>query len=346
MAKFIYIPAIEKNSWLHWSFRGSSSCIRDFRSSKTKEIRSYSTTEIAAYLCQPDSFEEPAPPVAYEHHLYWQDQIRVRNIESGFSSVQVKERLLIKFKKDLERCISSTPNGLSGVIEHWHRRLRCAQDKRRVFNHWDNDNAQSRISPRTGLGWTSHLLEHCRYNSKPSYIKIGKRPVCFAAMEISIGISSKRNPFFPNSVSSIRPDGLGIDKDGSLAIFEVKGPQDDLDPEKALLQGMLGAIAIHAKRDYIIELFKHEYGRRPFIRQARVPKTLRSISVYALVSSVNLSGQHGPTLTAEAREKLCMFADAAKMISRIGLVIVPRNPLEVITNDLDLNWLHDSTTKF
>ena len=123
-------------------------------------------------------------------------------------------------------------------------------------------------------------------------------------MELSIGISSKRNPFFPGHVNSIRPDGLGVKRDGTVAVLEVKGPQDELDAWPAILQGVLGAVAIHAKREYIVQLLKSGTGRRPPSKNTRIPKTTRSMTVLVLTSAVKSNGQPAPQLPSTLSHKM------------------------------------------
>ena len=64
----------------------------------------------------------------------------------------------------------------------------------------------------------------------------------------------------PNERDLIKPDGLGVRRDGSFCVLEVKGPKDDGDLIRATLQGVCGVLAVYAKRKMIFQLTKCEGG--------------------------------------------------------------------------------------
>ena len=119
------------------------------------------------------------------------------------------------------------------------------------------------------------MLERCRTGNRVSFIPTGISALDFAllAMEVSFGISSKRNLFQPGEKDYIKPDGLAVRRGKSFCVLEVKGPKDNGDLLDATLQGLCGVLAVYAKRRMIAQIV-HEPGiRRPSMKVRGISRT-------------------------------------------------------------------------
>ncbi len=79
MASLIYLPEINAETWLHWSYRDDSSCLRDLRIHPAKEIWEYSTEEVRALMCQPGTEQVDAPNHPLTDRAFWRAEILKRN---------------------------------------------------------------------------------------------------------------------------------------------------------------------------------------------------------------------------------------------------------------------------
>ena len=150
MAHFVYIKQINEKSWLHWSPKAQSSCLRDFRKNP---IRNRSTAEIEALLELKGNYREQAPPVPYGNVEFWIGEIKLRNIASGFEEPKAKKRLQDGFKMEVKKLITdSKKTDLRAVLHRWVSDLRKAQNKQ-DFNHWDNHDASPKFGLDKGIGW-------------------------------------------------------------------------------------------------------------------------------------------------------------------------------------------------
>lgn len=287
MAKLVYIEQICTESWLHWSWRGQSSRLRDFRGKEPHVYRDYSTMRIRQLLANNTWPEKPAPRIPVTDVVAWRDEIVLLNIDYGLISSPKSQRLLKVFIDQATKILKTgNANRLKSEFNRWKTKFACIKNKTE-FNHWDHDDASLKMSINKGIGWTAIMLEHCRQRKKFQHIQTGKKPLDFAmlSMELNLGISSKNNKFQRGKTDFIKPDGLGVRRDNSFCVIEVKGPQDDDDLLKATLQAVCGALAVYAKRKMIVQIARNGARRRPPIKNRGIPKGRPSLSVYVIMSS-------------------------------------------------------------
>jgi hypothetical protein len=244
-----------------------------------------------------------AEHVSYKDCVYWREQISLKNVEMGFPPITAleivdgRQRLLSRFTAEVVPLLSE--NGLSDLektIRRWVEGFDKVVNKLQ-FNHWDNSDASSKANPMTGFGWTSTMLEYCRAAGRLRYIRTGRKEYDFAiiAAEVSLGISSKSNPFQPGRQDYIEPDGIGVrEVDGSFLVLEMKGPQDDHDLLSATFQALCGALAMFAKREMIVRLAKSKGKRRPALAHCEIPSDRSTIGLHIM-----LVLKSGEQLTAE-----------------------------------------------
>ncbi|WP_166831560.1 hypothetical protein [Thalassoroseus pseudoceratinae] len=273
MARLVYLQDVCPDSWQLWTVSGEGSCLRDYRFSPTKEERELSTSDIETMLTKPEHFWEMAPHISYKDTEFWREQISLKNasmslapiddvtegdgghrLQSLFAS-RVKSLLTTGESNELTQFVVEWIEGFSHVVE------------REQFNHWDNTDATQHRNIEDGFSWTASLLEYCRSTPQLDFIATGEPDTDFGlfAAEVCLGLSSKSNPFQDGRQNSIQPDGLGVRRDNSLVVFEMKGPQDDHDPFTAMLQALCGALAATAKRSWVVSTAESECGRRPSI---------------------------------------------------------------------------------
>lgn len=297
MARLVFLPSICHDSWQLWTVSGEGSCLRDYRFSPTNKNRQLSTSEIEARLLEPGHFWEMAQHKSYKDTEFWREQISFKNASMSLAPIDnVTEgdgghRLQSLFESRIKPFLSNGQidqltlfigewiNGFSHVVE------------REQFNHWDNTDATGYRNVEDGFSWTASLLEHCRSTPQLDFISTGELTTDFGlfAAEVCLGLSSKNNPFQEGRQNSIQPDGLGVRRDHSLVVFEMKGPQDDHDPFTAMLQALCGALAATAKRDWVVSTAESECERRPSIYLAG--KHADDFSVHLYVAIVAKQGE-------------------------------------------------------
>lgn len=297
--QLVYLPALNRDTWLLMTRVEQGACLRDYRTSPPLEDRSYSTDQLTSMLSQDDSFSEKLSSFSRIPHTdeeFWREQIEFRNAESNLTTSIDQRRLQERFK---EECLSAmgheTDDALWSVFERWLDRFRQIKDKDQ-FNHWDDDSAESKINPRTGIGWTSQLLEASRRDGEVRFIPTSNEQTRFslAAMELGFGISSKNNPFRPGFTDYIKPDGLGLRQTGYFTVLEVKGPQDETSLLGPMLQATCGALAVVAKKDMLRKIALQSGELRPAFHRAEVPIQSRSVGIHILTQANDQGGPREP----------------------------------------------------
>lgn len=291
--RLVFIPEINDKTWLLMTNVEQGTCLRDYSTSTIVEDRSYSLKELNSFLRNKNAYSERLPTfskVPFKEIKFWKEQIDFRNEESGLASKIAATRLQEKFKSEYEKDISKQTK--SALFERWVERFSCIKDKVQ-FNHWDDDSTEGKFSFHKGIGWTSHLLEVSRRNGSVHFVETGNCLTDFslAAMEIGFGISSKNNKIQRGKIDFIKPDGLGIRKDGCLTVIEVKGPQDERDLRGPILQAVCGAAAVVAKAGMICKIAKSKGKLRPAFKKASVPEKERSIGIHILTSRHKKGGK-------------------------------------------------------
>jgi len=202
--------------------------------------------------------------------------------EDSRESVRLPELLKMKSEPFLER---GDEAGLAGLFNGWIEKLRTIVRMYR-FNHYDTTDAKAMSNPRSGIGWTATILEHCREDGSLRFIDTGDSVLDFAltAVDVNLGIRARRNPFRRNHKGLIELDGLGVRRDGTFCVLEVKAERDTDDLEFATWQAVCGALAIYAKRSMIVEIAREQRGRRPAVPIANVLEVEPSLGAYVLMS--------------------------------------------------------------
>lgn len=310
MPQLVCIPAVSPETFLHWSYKGNASCLRDYSTVPVSEHRNFTTQQITQILTQPGNNQLNAPAHNVKDVRFWRQLISEVNQGAGLAPLAempevqgtpepavtlplraLPRRLLnlvARFKAEVKPLIEhNRPKELAALIESWRLRLTCINDYEEI-NHWDHDPAHSKMTLDDGLGWTSHMLEFSRSNGKTTFINVeGVDSLTFSliGMDVNLGISSYSNLFRMGHKDYVKPDGLGVRRsDSSLCVLEVKGPQDIGDIYEATLQALCGALAVHAKRENFLRIVTHSRGQRPAFPRVNIPETTPSIGVYVLVS--------------------------------------------------------------
>jgi hypothetical protein len=330
MAQIVFIREIRGNTFLHLSTRGQAFRLRDYsRSAHGKPIEvmrqrpGCTTDTITEMVHREGNMLQDAPAIDWEQTKFWHDHIMALNAEhaehfgggagdgragdgradgaagdGGGIGLTEDARSLDRFRQEVYGPISenSLPN-LRMVMDRWLQGLSRAEDKEHVFNHWCNDSCGHLIEARTGIGWTAGLLEHCRQGHQLQFVQTLGPHTDFAllSMDLNLGISSQKNILRPGYRDYIKPDGLAVRQDGTVAVLEVKGPGDESDPVRCILQAVCGALAVYAKRDVLARIAHTCAAKRPAASQFRIPADEPSIGVYVLISSNNFAiGSVGP----------------------------------------------------
>jgi len=196
------------------------------------------------------------------------------------------------------------------------------------FNHWDEDDASVKYSFDKGLGWSAYMLERCRQGGRPYFIDTGQASLdfCLISMELNLTISAKTNQVFKGKRGGVNLDGLGVRRDGSFCISEVKGPKDaGNDPCKATFQALCGALAAFALREWIVETARtFQLGhRRPGVANARLPMDERSIGLNIVMAERSPNGLSRIVQYCDLKERCELIRAACPIIKEIAYFWVP-----------------------
>ena len=141
MAKLVYIPTINRNTWLHLTRKGQSTCLRDFsREPRPAPTRAYKWTEIQELL-ELSGSHEVKPPPHHEHTEvpYWQNIVRMFNGDPNFPAppddpfdndedAGNPTRLPLLLRDEADVLIQNRDVvGLARLFEEWIPKARCNQ---------------------------------------------------------------------------------------------------------------------------------------------------------------------------------------------------------------------------
>jgi hypothetical protein len=309
--QLVYIPKLNKNTWLLMTKRLQGACLRDYSVQPCSEDRTKSAADLERFLKDKDTFTEKLPAfskIRFDDHDFWKEQIRLRNVESGLEPAVLRQRLQNEFKKECEPLLKDRKK-LRASFQRWIERFDCVKNKAQ-FNHWDNDSAADRFPATKGIGWTSQLLEASRHGGKLQLIETGVEETKFSliAMEVGLSISSKSNRFGIGT-DYIIPDGIGLRKNGHFTVVEVKGPKDEKDLVQPLLQATCATLAVLAKSAMLGRIARSKGLLRPAASRAEVPKKGSSLGIHIIMQS---APNGGPRVKWTPQvEEVCMSIIAA-----------------------------------
>lgn len=303
MPQIVFIQQIEPWTVLHFSFKGEGACLRDFSRGPAvppREIRGYSKAQVTAFLSQPGNRAEPAPEIPVSDTTYWHQLVLERNgwlSLPGNTGPGESLRVIDLFHEKIGDLVTrKSRDPLAAALQDWRRKLGSIVENRDGFNHWDTDNASGRFPINKGLHWTAEMLEFSRAGSQLRFSETGQSDLDFAlvSMDLNLAISSKDNPIAAGRVSSVKPDGIGVRRDGTFCVFEVKGEDDCPELFRATIQALCGAVALCAKADMVLRLTQAGKDRRPAMPNPRFPGDTQSIGLYVMVDSRNFAIPEDP----------------------------------------------------
>ena len=299
----VYLPTINDSTWLLMSRRGQSTCLRNYLVSPHEEDRRYSLDTVKTLLDN-GGFSENLPAfnnISYQQEEFWREQINLRNAEYGLvpdNAWKLQQRFKEECRAPLDR---RSVAGLRAVFERWTTYFDLVKEKRKQFNHWDNDPiAPKYIRPDTGMGWTAQLLNASRETGAVRYIRTGCDTTDFSlvAMELSLRIARGDNRFRHDYEERINPDGLALRENGYFTVVEVKGPQDESELVGPMLQATCAALALVPKRSMLKQIALKSGDRRPAFHRAEIPMQRRSIGVHVLTATDD-QGNHREQWSSE-----------------------------------------------
>ena len=223
-------------------------------------------------------------------------------------------------------------NALEAVVLRWCSRFKCVKDKKQ-FNHWDEDAADAKFCATTGIGWSAQLLEAAsRRDRQLRYIPTGcsKTEFSLAAMELGFGISSRDNRFRRGQTDFIKPDGLGVRRDGYFTVLEVSGPKDERSLVAPMWQATCGALAVFAKRTMLQSIALQFAAMRPAYPRVKVPLNSRSLGIHVLMHA-NPNGLPREPWSTEVENTCRAVLDAFRQLEYIAYSFVTRQQAEKLT---------------
>ncbi len=306
--QFVYLPTVCKHTWLLWSKKANTVKLRMYTADRSQIVKTLGLVEAEALLALSNSRVEAKAcfnTIRYEKVKFWFQLSNSLNIRDGLVPAAEKDKLQAVFKVQcLRPLLEGTIAELKAILEIWREGFRKIKDKEVKINDYDHKDTANLFPSDWGKAWQSQLLENSRSSGTVSFIETGDPATDFscAAMELTMAISAKNNPFFPKSQSRIAPDGLGVRSNGFLTILEVKGPSDEKDLLNPLLQATCGALAVVAKKDMLCRALQSANGRRMKYAKAKVPKG-RSIGLHILTAKKKKKGTLEPW--SENHEDMC-----------------------------------------
>lgn len=311
--KLVYLPQVCQDSWLLWSKRRNTVYLRryapDILGKPPAPIAL--TFEKATQYLNKDGKEVTNPSfntISFHEILFWLEWSNALNVKHRLvtrDSIK-KFKLQTAFTKQCRRPLTQgRTNELKGLFDLWVSSLGAIKNKTNRLNDYDHKDTTNIFTDLSwGKTWQSQLLEASRRDGKVNCIQTGNEMTdfSFAAMELTLAISARDNPFFPETESRISPDGLGVRSNGFLTVIEVKGPKDERDLLNPLLQATCGALAVIALRDNLCQMLIQGNDRRPKYKKARVPD-VPSIGIHILTSKHKERGEL--EAWSPARHTLC-----------------------------------------
>ena len=298
---FVYLPSIRKKTWLLWSKRSETVRLREYTADKCLIVKSLSLENANSLLAKSGNHKETDAcfnTIRSDKVSFWFQLSNSLNIRDGYVTVDDKDKLQAAFKVQcLRPLVDGETTQLQALFAQWLSLFGKIKNKEERLNDYDHKDTTGLFKPGDGKSWQSLLLETSRRNGKVCFVETltnGERnrstDFSLAAMELTLAISAKDNPFFPNSQSRIAPDGLGVRGDGFLTVLEVKGPSDEKDLLGPLLQATCGALAVVAAKANLCQILRSSTGRRPKYANARVPKK-PSVGIHILTAKKKKSGK-------------------------------------------------------
>lgn len=285
-----------------------------------------------------------------QHKEFWRHSLRQLNIASGL--LDEENRLLALFYNEItgvwaEYADARCPDRISKLIrqrlEHivndWRSKLVNLNFDTAEINHWDRDPMYKYLGHQEnrGIAWQAYMLESCRFQKTRNHLEFAflgtedqDRQIFFAGVEPTFTIPKSKNQIVPGKQSQVRPDGIGVTRSGKLVVFEVKGPEDDLGPLSAVIQGVLGAIAFQAKRCQLVNVLEKTVSLRP---AATVKHMSKGVSVVVMVSTSAKANKQAPRVTKLHREIVDHLFEAVDFIERIAIIRVTKRVRSGFTHD-------------
>ena len=279
-----------------WSKRAGTVYLREYTADKCLIVKKLDLGQAEALLSHTGSkFETEAcfNTIRVEKLSFWFQLSNSLNIRDGLSKAVDKNKLQAAFKVQcLQPLVDGETKQLEALFARWLSMFTKIVKKDKKLNDYDLKDTINLFKAGSGKSWQSPLLENSRRDGKVCFIETEDKltDFSFAAMELTLSISAKNNPIFPQTESRIAPDGLGVRRDGFLTVFEVKGPSDERDLLGPLLQAICGALAVIAAKDNLCQILHNSTGRRPGYPKAKVPKK-ESIGIHILTAKDKRGGK-------------------------------------------------------
>lgn len=304
MPQLVFIRDINPNTFLHLTVVGEAFCLRRYPSPNAPPVEvmrdnpGCNATTIREMANREGNMLLHTPGARLTLSQVWYERIARANQEHLGAlpppppPPPPEGSLLATFRQEVSDPITSgSASALKAVVDRWVQALNTIEDKENIFNRWCNDPCHHRQEANTGLGWTASFLEFCRQEGQLHYVETMNRSTDFAllAMGLRLGISSQNNPFHSGQTDYIIPDGLAVRRDGTAAVLEVKGPQDESDPIRCILQAFCATLAVYAKRDMLTRIAHQAAKGRPAVSDFCIPAEKPSLGVYVLISRNNFA---------------------------------------------------------
>lgn len=214
--RFVYIPSVRNDTWLLWSKRAKTVILRAYTEDHVAIVTKLGLQQAESLVTQAGSRIESKAAyntIQYSKVKFWFQLSNSLNIRDGLVPADVKDKLQAVFKLQcLQPLVDGETKQLEAIFLAWASSFSKIKDKETKLNDYDHKDATNLFKTDWGKSWQSHLLENSRRNGDVGFILTGdsQTDFSFAAMELTLAISEKDNPFFPKTQSRIAPDGLGV----------------------------------------------------------------------------------------------------------------------------------------
>ncbi len=337
----VYIPEINakynnsRQTFLHATVQGQEFWLRDYRDPQSPPIEILQNTPANALnwnaildmqAVDATIFLQQGVPQdrQYTESDFWCAFIQKKNDENNIGMPPpFKGKLQDKFEAELSEALANVRSSPKEVLAKWVGWATLLVDgKDSKFNHWCDHSCVHEITPNTGNGWTSHLIDWCRAGNQLNYVNTNDRfpdlDFALLSMDLNLNFAAGKNPITPGKQQGIKLDGLAVRRDATPAILEVKGPRDTFELRRCICQGVLYAVAVYAKRQMLSRIARQPGKLRPAAPEFRILEQAPSLSVYLLIDT---SIYKSPTVQA-LREVCYPILDAWTPLRDIVLFAV------------------------
>ena len=294
--RFVFLPEVDESSWLLWTQVEARVGLRKFSESEGEPTyHDFSKLK---------PFHDAAVESGHVYELtdisdlnvktnpkFWFDFQQILNGCSGLIEVDIDTLQAIFKEQFTSRVCEGSWKEVRALTHLWITAMACAEEREEQLSDYDLKPFGT-FPENHGKNWQSRMLDYSRKERRFNFVDTPPYDACkfsFAVTELGISVSKTKKVLGMEARKLIQPDGLGVRKNGSLTVLEVKAPGDEHELLPPVLQAACAATGIVAKRNMICNALKAGHGIRPKYPDANLEHGVPSIGLHVLTAKTGRS---------------------------------------------------------